>query len=249
MHLEPFAEGKSIIHSLDPRVKVLGFLPFIIVVAVAKGMIVPFLSLLFGFGFILLSQLNIKSVLSRLCVVNIFIIFLWLVLPFTVPGERIFNIGPLTATLEGVLYVLGISIKANAIVLSTIALIGTIPLFKLAHAFRHLKIPEKLVHLFFFTYRYITVLHSDYSLLHNAMEVRGFIPATNIHTYKSYAYLIGMLFIKSYDRSKRIYQAMLCRGFNGRFPVLNHFKAGAGDYLFLAFMFSVAVSFSLMGLR
>jgi len=241
VHLEPFAEGKSLIHFLDPRVKILGLLPFIIVVAIAKEIIVPSFSLILGIGFILLSRLHIRLILSRLCVVNIFILFLWLILPFTTPGEKFFSIGRLIASSEGILYVFSITLKANAIILSTIALIGTIPLFKLSHALRHLRVPEKLVHLFFFTYRYITVLHRDYFLLHNAMKVRGFVPATTIRTYKSYAYLIGMLFVKSYDRSKRIYQAMLLRGFHGSFPILYHFKIKRKDCFFLIFMFFVTV--------
>ena len=241
MHLEEFAEGKSLIHSLDPRIKLLSLFPFIVVVAIAKGLTVPFVALMAGVNLILFSRLNLKALLNRLLAVNLFILFLWLILPFSVKGESIFTIGPLMATSEGISYALSITLKANAIVLSTIALVGTIPIFRLVHALRHLKAPEKLVNLFFFCYRYISVLHEDYSALYNAMKVRAFKPTTNVHTYRSYAYLIGMLVLKSYEHSEKIYQAMLCRGFKGKFPLLDHFThITRKDFIFFVSMIFVA---------
>ncbi|MFQ5867246.1 MAG: cobalt ECF transporter T component CbiQ [bacterium] len=241
MHLEEFAEGKSLIHSLDPRIKLLGLFPFIVVVAIAKGLTPPLIALMVGVNLVLFSRLNLKAVSSRLLTVNLFILFLWFILPFSVKGEGIFTVGPLTATSEGISYALSITLKANAIVLSTVALIGTIPIFRLVHALRHLRVPEKLVNLFFFCYRYISVLHEDYSALYNAMKVRAFKPTTNVRTYRSYAYLIGMLVIRSYEHSQKIYQAMLCRGFKGRFPLLDHFTGlTRKDLIFFIFMIFVA---------
>jgi len=43
---------------------------------------------------------------------------------------------------------------------------------------------------------------------------------------------VGMLIVRSYERSQRIYQAMLCRGFKGRFPVASHFRLRKGDVVF-----------------
>jgi len=241
MHLEEFAEGKSLIHSLDPRIKLLSLFPFIVVVAISEGLIVPSIGLMVAGGLVLFSQLNLKAVLSRLLPVNLFILFLWLILPFSVKGKDIFTIGTLTATSEGFFYTLTITLKANAIVLATIALVGTIPIFRLVHALKHLKVPEKLVNLFFFCYRYISVLHEDYTALYNAMKTRAFKPATSLHTYRSFAYLIGMLVVRSYDHSEKIYRAMLCRGFKGRFPLLDHFAGlTKKDIVFFIFMIFLA---------
>jgi cobalt/nickel transport system permease protein len=87
-----------------------------------------------------------------------------------------------------------------------------------------------LVQLFFFTYRYIHTIHSEYIRLNNALKIRGFKPQTNLHTYKTYAHLVGMMLVRSYDRSKRVYDAMLCRGFKGKFWTLNHFVAKKADF-------------------
>ena len=232
MHLEEFAEGKSFFHKLDPRVKFLTFIPYIMIIAIVHGLKIPVIALVLSSIMAIIAELNKKKLLNRLLVVNIFVLMLWLFVPFSYPGEAFFTIGPLTASKEGLLYVLSITMKTNAIVLATIAILGTSEVFSLVHAFIHLKVPNKLVHLFFFFYRYISVLHEEYTRLKRAMTIRSFKPGTNIHTYKSYAYLVGMLIVSSYERSQRIYNAMLCRGFTGKFPVIDHFSLRKSDIMF-----------------
>lgn len=232
MHLEEFAEGNTLLHRLDPRVKFLTALPLISIIAVMQGASGPLYALAVGVLLSALARLDIKKLISRLFVVNVFVLFLWLFLPFSMPGAAVFNIGPLSASYEGLVYVLGITLKCNAIVLVTISVLGTSEVMSLAHALVHLKVPKKLVYLFFFFYRYISVLHEEYSRLRNAMKLRGFRPGTNMHTYRSYAYLVGMLLVRSYERSQRIYRAMLCRGFKGHFPLISHFHLHKTDIAF-----------------
>jgi cobalt/nickel transport system permease protein len=236
MHLEEFAEGNSFFHRLDPRVKFLTILPYIIVIAIMQGLKGPSLALFLSLIMVALTHIDMKKLLNRLLVVNTFIFLLWIFLPFSYPGDTVFHIASLKASREGFLYVLSITLKANAIVLATIAILGTSEVFSLAHALVHLKVPPKLVHLFFFFYRYISVLHEEYTRLRNAMAIRAFKAKTNMHTYRTYAYLIGMLIVKSYDRSQRIYKAMQCRGFQGKFPIISHFELKRGDILFGIFM-------------
>jgi len=241
MHLEEFAEGTSIFHKLDPRVKFMTFMPYIIVVAVMKGIQYPALALLISTSMVIISRIDGAKLLSRLGVVNVFILLLWLFLPFSHPGKEVFHIGPLIATREGLLFTLSITLKANAIILATIAILGTSEIFSLAHALVHLKIPTKLVYLFFFFYRYISVLHQEYSRLKRSISIRAFRPRTSVHTYKTYAYLVGMLIVRSYDRSQRIYNAMLCRGFTGKFPVISHFHMHTRDYIYSCFMICIII--------
>ncbi|MGQ9570622.1 MAG: cobalt ECF transporter T component CbiQ [Thermodesulfovibrionales bacterium] len=241
MHLEEFAEGNSFLHRLDPRVKFITAIPYIFVIAVMKGINGPFLALMISLLMIVLSRISFKKLIGRLIVINTFILVLWIFLPFSYPGDAVFYIGSLKATREGLLYTLSITLKANAIVLATIAILGTSEIFSLAHALVHLKVPNKLVHLFFFFYRYISVLHEEYTRLKNAMMIRCFKPKTNMHTYKTYAYLIGMLIVKSYDRSRRIYNAMLCRGFTGKFPIISHFEFKKSDLFFGFFICLISI--------
>ena len=241
MHLEEFAEGKSFFHRLDPRVKLLTFIPYAIVIAIAQGIIVPATAIVLSLAMAMLADLNKRKLLNRIFVVNIFVLMLWLFIPFSYPGEELFSIGPLTASKQGFFYVLSITLKTNAIVLATIAILGTSGVFSLAHALIHFKIPYKLVYLFFFFYRYISVLHEEYLRLRRAMIMRSFKAGTNLHTYKSYAYLVGMLVVNSYERAQRIYKAMLCRGFKGQFPVMNHFRLRKSDFVFGLLMSLVTI--------
>ncbi|NWF75181.1 MAG: cobalt ECF transporter T component CbiQ [Nitrospirae bacterium] len=241
MHLEEFAEGNSIFHKLDPRVKFISLMPYIFIIAVMKGLNGPIVALFISIIMIFITRIDLKKIISRLFVVNIFIVLLWVFIPFSYPGAVIFSLGPLDATREGLLFVLSMTLKANAIVLATIAILGTSEVFTLAHALVHLKVPLKLIYLFFFFYRYISVMHEEYSRLKKAIAVRAFKPKTNIHTYKTYAYLVGMLIVKSFDRSQRIYNAMLCRGFKGKFPIVSHFSLSDKDVFFGLLMFIITI--------
>lgn len=229
MHLEEFAEGSTLLHRLDPRVKFVGAVPVIVITALSDGLRAPLLALLVSAAFAVSARLDAGKLLSRLAVINAFVVLLWVFLPFSYPGEALFSIGPLTATREGAMYALGITVKTNAIALMTIAVFGTSEVFALAHALVHLRAPVKLVYLFFFFYRYLSVLHAEYLRLRRAMAVRCFRAGTGLHAYRSYAYLAGMLLVRSYERSERIYRAMLCRGFHGHFPVISHFHLHGRD--------------------
>jgi cobalt/nickel transport system permease protein len=236
LHIDNFATGDSLLHRLDPRVKIVVAALFSVVVAVADryGCLVTAVCL--SLTLLFLARLSLREVFLRLLIVNAFIVFLWLFLPFTYGGEKLFSIGPLDATREGVIYALLITVKSNTIVLALIALLATSPIITVGHALSHLYVPDKLIHLLFFTVRYLQVLHLEYDRLRDAMRIRAFKPGTNMHTYRSFAYLIGMLLIKSFDRADRIRKAMLCRGFQGRYYLLSHFELQRVDVIMLVIM-------------
>ncbi len=241
MVAEEFSSGNSFIHDLDPRIKIIVATLFSITVAVADRTEVLLLALLFSACCVILSSLPLLRVMRRLLLVNGFILLLWLLLPFTYPGKTLFSVGPFDATAEGIRYALTITIKSNTIILACIALLGTTSIFALVHALRHLHVPDKLVQLLFFSYRYIHVIYREYLRLLNAMKVRCFRPRSNLRTYKTYAYLVGMMLLNSYDRSERVYGAMLCRGFKGQFWILDHFALKRGDVmLFIIMLLSIA---------
>jgi cobalt/nickel transport system permease protein len=56
----------------------------------------------------------------------------------------------------------------------------------------------------------------------------------NRHTYRAFGHLVGMLLVRSLDRSERILAAMKCRGFTGRFYLLDHFAFTRCDLPFCA---------------
>jgi cobalt/nickel transport system permease protein len=228
-----FTHGNSVIHRLDPRVKLILAFLFSVVVAVSSRWS-PFIPG-FGMAFILVlaAGLPLRKVFARLIVVNGLILFLWFFLPFTVKGMCLWTFGPFVATKEGTLLAALITIRSNVIVLALLALVSTTPVFALGHAMKDLGVPEKIVQLFFFTSRYIHVIHGEYQRLIRALKMRGFRGKSDLHTYRTYAYLVGMLLVRSYERAERVKEAMLCRGFQGRFYALSEFHLGLEE-LFVA---------------
>ena len=99
-----------------------------------------------------------------------------------------------------------------------------------------LRLPDKFVYLLLMSYRYIFVIFQEYQRLHRALRIRGFKPGTNLHTYRTYAYLIGMLFVRASDRAERVYRAMRCRGFSGTFHTLGIFPPNRANGIFAFFM-------------
>jgi len=231
---EPFSEGASLAHRLDPRGKIVVAALFAVLMAVSKSYAATLAGLALALLWLALARLPVKQVIVRLLVVNSFIFFLWLVLPLTYPGDAVWRLGPLTATRQGLLFTGLITLKSNAIIIGLIALIATVPVVTLGQAMHNLRLPDKLCHLLLFTYRYLYVFEQEFHRLVQAMKIRGFQPRTNLHTYRSYAYLAAMLLVRSYDRADRVYQAMLCRGFHGRFYSLRTFSWQRRDGIFMA---------------
>jgi cobalt/nickel transport system permease protein len=233
---ERFSKGDSVIHIVDPRVKIVYALLYSLVIALSDKLPVALSGFFFASVFIVLARLNIRHLLSRLLMVNVFILLLWLILPFSFPGNAILTINGLRMTEPGVLYSLLLTVKCNAIILVNIGLISTCGIFKLVHAFRHLGVPDKLIHLFFFLYRYAHVLMFEYAKLRDTLKIRGFKPSTSMHTYKTYGAIIGTLLLRGYERSEQIHKAMICRGFKGKYWLLDHFKATRKDILVAGMM-------------
>ena len=73
------------------------------------------------------------------------------------------------------------------------------------------------------------------------MKIRGFAPKTDLHTYKSYAYMVGMLLVRSFDRGQRVHNAMLCRGFKGNLYSLSKFSFKRHDIVSVSLMVTIII--------
>ncbi len=239
MFEEPFAHGTSFIHRLDPRVKLAAVVVFSFVTAVSKSFSGPVLGLAAAIFLVVLARLDVRALCRRVAAVNLFILFLWAVLPFTqneATARVVWSYGFLQATDAGIRLALLITVKSNAILLAFIALASTMDTPSLGRAMTALKVPDKLGFLFLFTYRYVHVIAEKYERLRTAAALRGFVPRTNLHTYRTYGNLLAMVLVRSYDRSRRVYEAMLLRGFDGVFYSLREFCMTSKDKAFLACM-------------
>jgi cobalt/nickel transport system permease protein len=172
-----------------------------------------------------IAKLEAITVFRRLTAVAGFLILIWFMLPLTFEGEIVARLGRLSFYREGIELSARISMKSVSIVLVFVALVATMPVHTLGHALYSFRLPAKLVFLLLITYRYIFVISGEYGRMRTAMRVRCFKSKTTIHSFKSIAYLIGMLFVRASLRAERIDQAMRLRGFNGRFYSLEDFEA------------------------
>lgn len=231
--LDPANEHHNgLVVGLDPRMRIIVTAAFAVTVLSFARLDVLALALALAFGVMLLAHLPVMKTVRRVLAVDTFIIFMIAMLPFTVPGEPMFELFGMPASKEGFLQAVTIALKAGAIVVMAMALLSSMEAVTLARALRSLGMPERLVHLILFTVRYIDVLHLEYRRLRTAMKARGFQPKNSRHTYVTFGYLIGMMLLRALERSERILQAMKCRGFSGRFFLQTDWRLSAGDAVF-----------------
>lgn len=236
---ESFAQGDSLIHAINPRLKAVLALLFSVVLAISNSIPILVAGLFTSMGLVLMACLPLKKVFKRLTVLVGFLILIWLLMPLTYPGKAIFNVGIIKLSLPGLILALQISLKSSAILLALMALLSTMPMATLGHALRKLGLPNKLVYLLMITYRYLFVFEQAYQRLMRAARVRGFMPGTNLHSYRTYAYLAGMLLVQAWSRANRVSNAMKCRGFNGKFYSLLDFQPDPRNWYFGLIMFLI----------
>jgi cobalt/nickel transport system permease protein len=216
------------IEDIDPRLRFLICFFYSVFIAIEKDFFLFFYYLILPV-FLLPFINDFKKFLKGFIAVNFFIFLCWLFLPFSIPGKIILKIFKFNMTHEGIKYTLLITIKANLIFITNYVLIFSSHPVRIVHALHHLYIPEKLVNLLFFTIRYIPVIENEKNRIERAMKLRCFKPKTNIHTYKTIGNFLGQIILRSYERSKRVYKAMILRCFSGIFWVYHHFKWSKKD--------------------
>jgi len=238
---EPFAYGNSFVHQLDPRLRLISACVYSTVAALSRSFQVLTAAVLISSLWIVLAQLPVREITKRIIALNGFNVLLWIVLPLTFQGPITLALGPLTIYKAGMIMAAQITLKSNAILLIIMALVTTMNLSVLGHALKWWHVPDKIVHLLLMTYRYVFLIEQEYQRLMRAARFRGFQPGTNLHTYKTYASIVGMLFVRSALRADRVQKAMLCRGFKGKFYCLHEFSTGKQEWLFAAAMAGITV--------
>lgn len=219
---ERLACGSSLLHKTNPKDKLIGASVLVLILAVTNSQPCMFAGLALGIFLVRLGDISTAKLKPRCMAVNLFILFLWLTLPLTVGGKPLFALGPLMISTKGVVMALNITIKANAIMLITLALLSTTPILQVGRSLQELGLSRKLVMLLLTTYRYLSVIEQEFQRLRVAASLRCFQPKSNLHTYRTFSHLIGMTLVLSWERSRRIHSAMIMRGFDGHnFPILD----------------------------
>jgi cobalt/nickel transport system permease protein len=139
--------------------------------------------------------------LKRVLYANSFIVFLVLSLLIFEPSKETF----LTATL--------IFFRANLILIYTLFLLTTISIVDYIKIFKNLGFPPTLITTFILSYRYLGVIQEEYNKMKKSALCRGFEYKTNLNTYKTIGYMLGMLILKTHFKALQIYKAIKCRFF------------------------------------
>ncbi len=154
---------------------------------------------------------------------------------FTRSGDPLgsFDLGPLTLTIsgEGLEQFATIALKSWVSVQAALLLSFTTSFHDLVDALRELRLPRIMVAIIGFMYRYLGVLGDEAGRMNRARASRSAEPAgggaaggrvggTLRWRATVTGSLVGSLFLRSYERSERVYAAMQARGFDGELRYL-----------------------------
>jgi len=223
--LDPYQHGHSLIHQVDPRIKVALILAFIFTTALAPSGAWAMYILLFTLAVSseLLSNLGVVFYLKRAFLAVPFVLAA-LPLLFTVKGTPLLALPfHLTISAEGLVRFLSISIKSWISIQMAALLASTTPFPDILIALRAFRLPKLLVAIIGLMWRYLFVLADEGLRLIYARQARsGENPDPRYHPGGSITWrarvtggMAGSLFLRSLERSDRIYSAMLSRGYDG----------------------------------
>lgn len=245
MHSDAFDryhETESFVHHLDPRVKVVVTIAFILSNALLPdGAWIAFgLAWLFLLFVNALSNLGVAFTFKRSFVALPFALVAITVL-FSIPGKPLstfhFLMWNLTITDMGLLRFMSILVRSWLSVQMAILLVATARFPDIIHALEHLRVPMILTTIIAFLYRYLFVLVDEVFRLLRAREARS-AAAPGSRSGGSVAWragvagnMAGQLFLRSYERSDRVYNAMLARGYTGHLNTINPHELHGVDYV------------------
>ena len=231
--LDSYRHGHSPIHRLDPRIKLVLSLAFILATALTPVGVWPIYILLFAIvlSVEIVSELGVLRVLRRSSLALPFMLAA-LPLVFNAGSTRLFAIplgfGELTVFAEGLDRFLSIAVRSWLSVQMAIVLASTTPFPDLLVAMRGIRIPRLLVAIFGLMWRYLFVMADEAGRLLRARESRsGHSAQPGLKTGGTVAWrarvtggMAGSLFLRSFERGDRIHAAMASRGYNGEIKTL-----------------------------
>ncbi len=239
--LDSLSYKESPVHRLDPRVKLVVTLVYALtVVSFPKYEIsglMPFF--LYPALFLALGDIPVRFIIKKVIFVSPFALFVGIFNPF-LDRTMLHTIGGVAIS-GGWISFISIAVKFFLTVSSALLLIATTSFPELCHAIQKIGLPSVFVSQLLFLYRYLFVLTEEAMRIVRARDMRSFgkrgksaATATN---------LIGVLFIRTFERSGRIYNAMLARGFTGSVETSRRYALSAGDIIFALFSFSAFALF------
>ncbi len=241
LDIDRHANTQSPLQRWDPRIKIFSLGLLIIFIALLKTIPMAATAILLAIIILIISALPRHFLLHGLSFVLVFLVPFFIIMPFTYPGEPAFRLLGLPFAWEGLRLASLIFLKALAIVMITFAIFGSSRFDISMLALQHLKCPKVIVQMLLFTYRYTFVFLEEMRRMHTSMCARGFVARTDMKTLRIFGHFIGTLLVRSFERTERVYKAMLSKGYQGELHLLVTFQSGGHDYLKALVVLSIAV--------
>ncbi len=225
------AHKQTFIHNLHPLLKMICTLTMIIFIISTYQLLELMIYILMIIIISIVAHIPIKKLISRsllglpfsLCLGLSFLIFDHKIISFY--GLMIY---------EGVLLLILVLLKTSLCLMITYLLITTTPFDQITAELIHIKIPSTFVLSLTMTYRYIYSLLYDAKTMSASYLLRN--PNVKAIDLKDMGSFIGHLLVNSFNKSQRIYECMLCRGYNVETSYLRCEKFEI-DNVFLLMMF------------
>ena len=180
-----------------------------------------------------------------------FILILILFVPFFKEGSPLWqrNIGGVSVriTREGADLFLNILCKSVLAVFSVVLLNLTTPFHVLLKGMQAFGAPRIMTDTLAVAYRYLFVIVDEKDRMLTARKSRRIYPSFSLE-WRSLAQLLGVLFLRSYERGERMYMAMCSRGFNGTIVTLDEPTLTFRDWLWVGGVSLAALSIRVYGM-
>jgi len=235
-------------HRWDPRIKLASLVFFMFCTASLTQLSWACLALLAAFISVGVARIPFGHPLRRLAAMGGFLGMFLVVMPLTAPprsGDTLItfeHFSFLTLNIRGFLLALLICLKASAIALMVEPLLATSPFSVTIQALAGLRAPPVVCQMILLAHRYIYVFQDETRRMVKGMAARGFRKRTDVETLRTIGSFLGMLLVRSFERTQRVYDAMLTRGYNGALPGSMEFSTRKSDWLKGAFWLAAGLA-------
>jgi len=222
--LDAFAARDTPVHRLDGAAKTLVALLLILaVVLIQRDHLLPLAAVAAALaGYQVIGKLPVGYTAKRLLIVSPFALAIVVLFPFLERGGAAWTIpvGPwsLSVSEAGLLRAGHLLAKFALCAWTTLLLFGTTPFHGVLRGLSRLRVPRALVVQLAFLYRYLWVLVDEMMRMSRARAARDGGEGPWRLRFRSRAGVVGVLFLRTWDRAERIYWAMAARGFDGTLP-------------------------------
>lgn len=220
--LERMALKESILHKLNPKIKLIIVL-MIIIYGNFQNNIVSLIVLGIYLIFLLFLSGLLFEGLKRMLLIMPFGIFLALFQPFFRGEEVVYHLFIFPIYREGIIFGLTMFLKFLISIIAITILATTTPMYEVIGAMRGLGLPNIMATLLGLMVRYLFLMYEILEKTLSAQNVRCF-NRYNLKyksVLKTFGYTIGTLFVRSYEQGNKTYWAMVSRGYNANSKVVS----------------------------